>query len=96
MRPADSGDRHGLMGSRRHLARARLEPVTGRCPRCRAQNDPYLLLAELADGLALAFAAFVLAGVYGGALLALHRATRTSQMALGPFILVGTLAAMAL
>jgi prepilin signal peptidase PulO-like enzyme (type II secretory pathway) len=33
------------------------------------------------------FAAFVLAGVYGGALLALHRATRTSQLPLGPFIL---------
>jgi leader peptidase (prepilin peptidase) / N-methyltransferase len=42
------------------------------------------------------FAAFALAGVYGGALLALHRATRTSQLPLGPFILLGTLAAIAL
>ena len=42
------------------------------------------------------FAAFVLAGVYGGALLALHRATRTSHLPLGPFILLGTLAAIAL
>jgi putative ABC transport system permease protein len=45
---------------------------------------------------ASAFAAFALAGVYGGALLALHRATRTSQLPLGPFILLGTLAAIAL
>jgi len=42
------------------------------------------------------FAAFALAGVYGGALLALHRATRSSQLPLGPFILLGTLAAIAL
>jgi leader peptidase (prepilin peptidase) / N-methyltransferase len=42
------------------------------------------------------FAAFALAGLYGGALLALHRATRTSQLPLGPFILLGTLAAIAL
>lgn len=42
------------------------------------------------------FAAFALVGVYGGALLALHRATRTSQLPLGPFILLGTLAAIAL
>ncbi|HTT54876.1 MAG TPA: A24 family peptidase [Streptosporangiaceae bacterium] len=42
------------------------------------------------------FAAFALAGLYGGALLALHRATRTSHLALGPFILLGTLAAIAL
>jgi leader peptidase (prepilin peptidase)/N-methyltransferase len=42
------------------------------------------------------FAAFALAGVYGGALLALHRATRTSHLPLGPFILLGTLAAIAL
>jgi leader peptidase (prepilin peptidase) / N-methyltransferase len=41
-------------------------------------------------------AAFVLAGVYGGVLLALHRATRTSQLPLGPFIILGTLAAIAL
>ncbi len=42
------------------------------------------------------FAAFVLAGVYGGALLVLHRATRTSHLPLGPFIVLGTLAAIAL
>jgi leader peptidase (prepilin peptidase)/N-methyltransferase len=42
------------------------------------------------------FAAFALAGVYGGALLVLHRATRTSHLPLGPFILLGTLAAIAL
>jgi leader peptidase (prepilin peptidase)/N-methyltransferase len=42
------------------------------------------------------FAAFALAGVYGGALLALHRGTRTSHLPLGPFILLGTLAAIAL
>jgi leader peptidase (prepilin peptidase) / N-methyltransferase len=41
------------------------------------------------------FATFALAAVYGGALLALHRATRTSHLPLGPFILVGTLAAIA-
>ena len=40
--------------------------------------------------------AFALAAVYGGALLALHRATRTSQLPLGPFIILGTLAAIAL
>ncbi len=42
------------------------------------------------------FAAFALAGVYGGALLVLHRATRTSHLPFGPFILLGTLAAIAL
>jgi leader peptidase (prepilin peptidase)/N-methyltransferase len=42
------------------------------------------------------FAAFALAGVYGGTLLALHRATRTSRLPLGPFIILGTLAAIAL
>jgi leader peptidase (prepilin peptidase)/N-methyltransferase len=42
------------------------------------------------------FAAFALAGLYGGALLALNRATRTSHLPLGPFILLGTLAAIAL
>ena len=41
-------------------------------------------------------AAFALAGVYGGVLLALHRATRTSQLPLGPFVLLGALAAIAL
>jgi len=42
------------------------------------------------------FAAFALAGVYGGALLALHRGIRTSHLPFGPFILLGTLAAIAL
>jgi leader peptidase (prepilin peptidase)/N-methyltransferase len=42
------------------------------------------------------FAAFALAGLYGGALLAMRRATRTSHLPLGPFILLGTLAAIAL
>jgi len=42
------------------------------------------------------FTAFALAAVYGGVLLALHRATRTSHLPLGPFILLGTLAAIAL
>ena len=42
------------------------------------------------------FAAFALAAIYGGTLLALHRATRTSRLPLGPFILIGTLAAIAL
>jgi hypothetical protein len=32
----------------------------------------------------------------GGAILVLHRASRTSQLPLGPFILLGTLAAIAL
>jgi hypothetical protein len=32
---------------------------------------------------------------YGGALLALHRAGRTSHLPLGPFILLGRLAAIA-
>jgi leader peptidase (prepilin peptidase)/N-methyltransferase len=42
------------------------------------------------------FAAFALAAVYGGALLARHRATRNSHLPLGPFILVGALAAIAI
>jgi leader peptidase (prepilin peptidase) / N-methyltransferase len=42
------------------------------------------------------FAAFLLAAAYGVALLALHRATRTSHLPLGPFIVIGTLAAIAL
>jgi len=41
------------------------------------------------------FAAFALAAVYGGVLLALHRATRTSHLPLAPFILIGALAAVA-
>ena len=42
------------------------------------------------------FAAFALAAIYGGVLLALHRATRTSHLPLGPFILIGALGAIAL
>jgi len=42
------------------------------------------------------FAAFALAAIYGGVLLALHRATRTSPLPLGPFILIGALGAIAL
>jgi leader peptidase (prepilin peptidase)/N-methyltransferase len=42
------------------------------------------------------FAGFALAAIYGGVRLATHRATRTSQLPLGPFILLGTLAALAL
>lgn len=41
------------------------------------------------------FTAFALAAVYGGTLLALRRATRTSHLPLGPFILMGALAAIA-
>ena len=42
------------------------------------------------------FIGFALAAVYGGILLATHRASRTSQLPLGPFILLGALAAIAL
>jgi leader peptidase (prepilin peptidase)/N-methyltransferase len=42
------------------------------------------------------FAAFALAAVYGGTLMALRKATRTSHLPLGPFILIGTLAGIAL
>jgi len=42
------------------------------------------------------FTAFALAAVYGGVPLARHRATRNSHLPLGPFILVGALAAIAL
>jgi leader peptidase (prepilin peptidase)/N-methyltransferase len=41
------------------------------------------------------FTTFILAALYGLALLLLHRATRTSQFPLGPFIILGTLAAIA-
>ena len=41
------------------------------------------------------FTGFALAAVYGGVLLTLHRATRTSHLPLGPFILLGTFAAIA-
>jgi prepilin signal peptidase PulO-like enzyme (type II secretory pathway) len=37
-----------------------------------------------------------LAAVYGGTLMALRKATRTSHLPLGPFILIGTLAGIAL
>jgi leader peptidase (prepilin peptidase) / N-methyltransferase len=40
------------------------------------------------------FVAFVLAAVYGCVLLLLRRASRTSQLPLGPFIMIGTLAAI--
>ncbi len=40
------------------------------------------------------FVTFVLAAVYGCALLLLHRASRASQLPLGPFIVLGTLAAI--
>jgi hypothetical protein len=33
--------------------------------------------------------------VYGGVLLVLHRATRTSQLPLAPFIILGALATIA-
>lgn len=41
------------------------------------------------------FLTFALAALYGIALLLLHRASRTSQLPLGPFIVLGTLAALA-
>jgi leader peptidase (prepilin peptidase) / N-methyltransferase len=40
--------------------------------------------------------AFMLASAYGIALLVTHRANRGSQLPLGPFMLVGALAAVAL
>ncbi|HLH83260.1 MAG TPA: A24 family peptidase [Trebonia sp.] len=46
--------------------------------------------------LAGTFITFVLAAVYGGTLLVLRRATRASQLPLGPFIAIGALAAIAL
>jgi leader peptidase (prepilin peptidase)/N-methyltransferase len=42
------------------------------------------------------FAGFAVAAVYGGVRLAAHRATRTTKLPLGPFILLGALAAVAL
>jgi leader peptidase (prepilin peptidase)/N-methyltransferase len=45
--------------------------------------------------LAGTFAGFALAAVYAGVLLTVHRATRTSQLPLGPFILLGALAVIA-
>lgn len=45
--------------------------------------------------LAGTLAGFTLAAIYGGVLLATHRATRTSQLPLGPFMLLGALAAIA-
>lgn len=41
------------------------------------------------------FAGFALAAVYGGVLLVAHRATQTSRLPLGPFILLGALVAIA-
>ena len=45
--------------------------------------------------LAGTFAGFALAAVYAGVLLTVHQATRTSQLPLGPFILLGALAVIA-
>jgi leader peptidase (prepilin peptidase)/N-methyltransferase len=42
------------------------------------------------------FAGFALAAVYGVVQMTRHQVTRTSQLPLGPFILLGTLAALAL
>jgi leader peptidase (prepilin peptidase)/N-methyltransferase len=42
------------------------------------------------------FAGLAQAAIYGGVLLATHRASRTSQLPLGPFILMGALTAIAL
>lgn len=42
------------------------------------------------------FIAFALAAIYGGALMARHKATRNTHLPLGPFILIGALAAIAL
>lgn len=42
--------------------------------------------------LAGTFAGFALAAIYGCVLLSAHRATRTSQLPLGPFILLDVLA----
>ena len=42
------------------------------------------------------FAGFTMAAVYGGVLMALHRAARTTHLPLGPFILLGALAAIAI
>jgi leader peptidase (prepilin peptidase)/N-methyltransferase len=42
------------------------------------------------------FTGFAPAAIYGGVLIAMHRASRTSQLPLAPFILLGALAAIAL
>jgi len=42
------------------------------------------------------FLTFALAALYGAALLLLRRASRTTQLPLGPFIVLGTLAAIAI
>jgi leader peptidase (prepilin peptidase) / N-methyltransferase len=42
------------------------------------------------------FAGFALAAIYGGVQMARNKATRTSQLPLGPFIFLGTLVALAL
>jgi leader peptidase (prepilin peptidase) / N-methyltransferase len=41
------------------------------------------------------FATFALAAVYGAALLAMRRVSRDTHLPLGPFILIGMLAAIA-
>jgi leader peptidase (prepilin peptidase) / N-methyltransferase len=41
------------------------------------------------------FTGFALAAVYGGALITAGKASRSSQLALGPFVLIGALAAIA-
>jgi leader peptidase (prepilin peptidase)/N-methyltransferase len=41
-----------------------------------------------------AFAWFALAAIYGGVRLARHQVSWTSQLPLGPFILLGTLGAL--
>jgi leader peptidase (prepilin peptidase) / N-methyltransferase len=42
------------------------------------------------------FAGFALAAIYGGARIITHHATQTTQLPLGPFMLLGTLVAFAL
>jgi leader peptidase (prepilin peptidase) / N-methyltransferase len=42
------------------------------------------------------FTAFILAAAYGGVLLATHRATHTSHLPLGPFIVLGAIVTIAL
>lgn len=42
------------------------------------------------------FGGFALAAVYGGARMATHQATRTSQLPLGPFMLLGAVVVIAL
>ena len=60
----------------------------------RGQHRPRARLDQLAGALIGTFAGFAMAAVYGGVLMATHRATRTSQLPLGPFILLGALVAV--